>query len=268
MINRLKALSLIKTALEDSVGTRESENISKYYIDSLLDWPIEEKQLFIDIEKLVSGIPVQYVTEVSFFYGKRFKVNNHVLIPRPESEELVHWIKQDYKNRSNHSLCILDIGVGSGCILLSLVTELEARGIGIDISSEALLVCRENADALQCKVDLVQSDILIESQVEGPVQIIVSNPPYILKSEKDRVQDIVSRHEPSCALYVNSNDPLLFYKRIIELSNGLLVEGGHLYFETSDWFHDELKDLVDSIDKKYEFRRDLQGNWRMLKIYF
>ena len=269
MINRDKALNHIKSALVDSVGLREAENIGKYYVDSKVEWPIMEQQLLSDIEKMADGVPVQYITSNSFFYGKRFLVNEHVLIPRPETEELVHFIIQDYKSSSHPDLTILDIGVGSGCILLSVVSELGIKGIGIDVSPEALSVCQVNAHALECNVGLYCSNILVELPIKQPVDIIVSNPPYILKSEKQgRVQDSVDRYEPSIALYVENNDPLIFYKRIIELSEEMLVDGGHLYFETSDLFHDELRELVDSTEKEYEFKKDLQGNWRMLKIYY
>ena len=266
-MNRRDALLKIKIGLTTLVGEREAENIAKYYVDAILDWPLGEKKLEGDIDRLYAGVPVQQVTGVSFFYGHRFIVNEHVLLPRPETEELVYWIAQDYKS-SPSPLRILDIGSGSGCILLSLMRAISnVDGVAIDVSNEALSIVESNAESFGLEVQCIQADILeADLSVHQPYDIIVSNPPYILRSEGERVQDSVHSHEPNVALYVHNEDPLQFYRRILELSKTALEPDGALYFETSDLFHEDLKELVSKSGFQFEFRRDLQGKWRMLNV--
>ena len=267
MKSRVEAAQIIKSSLLETVGDREAENVAKYYVDSIAMWPLSEEKLYADVEKLIEGMPVQYITEVGFFYGKRFRVNENVLIPRPETEELVHWIIQDYKGVQETELSIMDIGVGSGCILLSVLNDVKATGIGIDISKEALRVCSDNAEKLGHSVELHCADILKDFHLDRTVDIIVSNPPYILRSD-NRVQQTVDKYEPDVSLYVDGNDPLVFYKRIIDFGETYITKGGHLYFETSDLYHAELESFIVSKEMEYEFKKDLQGNWRMLRIAF
>ncbi len=251
----------------ETVGIREAENIAKYYVDSIPVWPITKQMLDSDLKKLVEGMPVQYVTGFGFFYGKQIRLNEHVLIPRPETEELVHWIIQDYKRVLGTKLSILEIGVGSGCILLSLLDNVNATGIGIDISKEALKVCSDNAVHLGHSIELHCADILKDFSLDKSVDLIVSNPPYILRSD-NRVQQTVDKYEPDISLYVDGNDPLVFYKRIVDFGETCIKKGGHLYFETSDLYHAELESFIVSKEMEYEFKKDLQGNWRMLRISF
>ena len=266
-MNRNATATRIVDALKSTVGDREAENIAKYYIDAVLDWPQESNRVEQDIVSLEQGVPVQQVTGVSFFYGYRFFVDEHVLLPRPETEELVYWIAQDYKSHIS-PLRILDIGSGSGCIILSLsqvLTTVDA--VAIDISKEALNVTSINAKTFGLKVECLQVDILNDDLADHPpYDIIVSNPPYILRSEGERVQSSVHSHEPNVALYVEGEDPLQFYSRILEIGHTALNQGGKIYFETSDLFHEQLADLVKETGYKSEFRKDLQGNWRMLKV--
>ncbi len=260
------ALGLFRSALKDIYADREIENITRYYMDCQLGSP--EADMLDDISKLKAGMPIQYVTKTSFFYGFQYFIDQGVLIPRPETEELVHWVEQDHKGEAD--LKILDIGTGSGCILLSLVQKLStAEALGIDISNEAQMVFEKNVEYLGLNADFSLLDVFDDAAVaklDQDCDIIVSNPPYILSEEKTRMMTSVIKHEPQKALFVDGKDPLIFYKRIISLLPRLLKADGKAYLETSDLYHDELESVVIDSGMDYEFRKDMQGQWRMLKV--
>ncbi len=262
--NWASVTSDIREVLIDRYGERESSNIASYYRDCLVDIPSPEK-LESDIAKLQQGFPVQYVTGIAFFYGHRFHVNDHVLIPRPETEELVHWVVSDNKHREG--LEILDIGTGSGCILISTLKKIDnAIGIGVDVDKEVIEVAKKNAEYLDVSSSFLQADILsIEHEhLFRNVDIVISNPPYITLTEKTDLH--VHSHEPHLALYVD--EPLIFYIHIIESMKKVGTDGRLCYLEINPLFKDELEGYLESYDLRHEFQKDLQGKWRMLKVYF
>jgi len=250
-------------------GRREAESISLYYFDARRKHNYDDNTFQIDLKKLGSGQPVQYVTNTSFFYGLELYINDNVLIPRPETEELVYWILSD--NKSNKEpLSVLDIGTGSGCIILSLMKKNKSlKGYALDISSSALEVLLINADRLQLDCLTILTDILKDDLAELPkFDLIVSNPPYILANESSIMSASTLENEPHQALFVEGDDPLKYYKRIIELSKSKLNRGGSLYFETSHLHNKELKGYLIDQAMNYKFKADMQGNPRMLKVQF
>ena len=215
--------------------------------------------------KLKNQIPVQYIVGETAFYGLLFKVDKNVLIPRPETEELVEWIVKNHKK--SESLKILDIGTGSGCIAISLAKNLpNAEVFALDISEEALDVAKKNAAMNALKVDFIQADILTIEKLPDNFDVIVSNPPYVRESEKDLMQQNVLSNEPHIALFVENENPLLFYDKIAELAKNHLTENGVLYFEINQYLGTETVDLLKTKGfKNIELKKDIYGVDRMVK---
>ncbi|WP_138433634.1 peptide chain release factor N(5)-glutamine methyltransferase [Winogradskyella algicola] len=236
-----------------------------------------EIDFFFEIlEGLKQQKPIQYLLGETEFYGLLFKVNDNVLIPRPETEELVDWIIKDvkYKIQNSETIKILDIGTGSGCIAISLAKHLsEAQVFAVDISESALEVAKENADSNGVEVKFIKADILESSLWEGVAlrqmgffDIIVSNPPYVRKLEKQEIKPNVLDNEPHLALFVENEKPLIFYKAITDFAVNKLKSNGSLYFEINQYLGQQTKQLlVDAEFKAIELRKDLNGNDRMLK---
>jgi len=225
---------------------------------------IEPTGAFADaLEQLRNGRPLQYILGETEFYGLRFRVDENVLIPRPETEELVQWILNDWKNGAPH---ILDIGTGSGAIAVSLAKNLpDARVSALDISVGALVTAKENARLNNVEIDFRQMDILTDIPT-GKFDVIVSNPPYVRDSERVQMHRNVLDHEPDNALFVPDSDPLRFYRRITESGMELLKEKGALYFEINEAFGSETADLlVNSGYTDMEIRPDIFGKDRMVK---
>lgn len=190
------------------------------------------------IAKLKTHEPIQYILGVAEFYGMNFKVNRSVLIPRPETAELVDIIVDQADGRSD--LRVLDIGTGSGCIAIALASALKfAQVKGIDISEKAITTARENARDLKRNVDFEVADIF-DYKNSGEYDIIVSNPPYIDESEKGEMEANVLDYEPATALFVPDDDPLKFYHQICRFAGEHLADGGRLYFELNPRHADEL----------------------------
>ena len=218
------------------------------------------------VEELKRYRPVQYITGYTEFRGRKFIVNENVLIPRPETEELIDWVVQDFKSKSG--LHILDIGTGSGCIAISLAAELEdASVVAYDISNNALEVAGKNAKLNDVEVDFRQKDILTLPDLPGKYDIIVSNPPYVRKLEKAQMKANVLEHEPDTALYVDDENALIFYKKISELASIALKPGGMLYFEINQYLANETVQIVEKFGFECELKKDIFGNDRMLKAY-
>lgn len=219
--------------------------------------------------RLASGEPVQYIAGHAWFYGMKFSVNPYVLIPRPETEELVAWIYEDYRY-TLEPLRILDIGTGSGCIAITLKKLFGARAevTGIDTSVEALEVARGNAQALQLKVKFVLQDFLGHG-FEGleALDIVVSNPPYIdLTKAPDALRESL-RFEPAVALYPPGEDPDLFYRRIFSGATGVLRAGGSCYVEINEYREAFIRQVA--ADARWPViltRKDLQGKARMMCV--
>ncbi len=226
----------------------------------------EMQQFKLAIEKLQRHEPVQYITGNTEFLGLPFKVNRNVLIPRPETAELIHWILSDLQEGSSKELKILDIGTGSGCIAVSLAKSLpQARVTAIDFSKEALLVAEENARLNEVKVNFVERDILQVVDLEEAYDLIVSNPPYVRDLEKADMQKNVLDFEPASALYVRDDDPLIFYKKITELATRSLNPGGVLYFEINQYLGGQTEEFLKEKDFRTTLKKDIFGVDRMLK---
>jgi len=221
-------------------------------------------------KSLLKHIPLQYVTGKAYFGDMEFAVNSSVLIPRPETEQLVDLICSDLATRNDHPyLRILDIGTGSGCIAITLKNKLpQATVSAIDISEEALKIARSNAEKYKADVEFIKSDILTETQWEILTQydLIVSNPPYVTLSEKQMMKSNVLDYEPHIALFVPDEDPLVFYRSILLFAKSKLSHSGCLWFEINEMFAAEMKDLAISQGfKKTNIIFDFHGKSRFLQ---
>ncbi len=214
---------------------------------------------------LKNHIPIQYIIGEAEFYGLTFNVNNNVLIPRPETEELVDWILKDRKNIQD--IKILDIGTGSGCIAISLAKNLpNAEVFAIDISSEAIKTAELNAQLNKVTVHFMEADILSLNELPQKFDIIVSNPPYVREQEKEQMQQNVLDNEPHIALFVKDENPLLFYNKISDLAKSHLTLNGSLYFEINQYLGLKTVDLLKSKGfKNIELRKDLYEVDRIVK---
>ncbi|HYH16616.1 MAG TPA: peptide chain release factor N(5)-glutamine methyltransferase [Flavisolibacter sp.] len=232
-------------------------------------------------QRLLKHEPVQYVLGEAWFYHLKLFVDKHVLIPRPETEELVHWIITDIKAKGLNvfergpaeadvttQLKILDIGTGSGCIALALKNTMpKAEVWGCDVSEEALNVARRNGSELDIRVDFQGVDILDEAQhrLLPTVDVIVSNPPYIPLKDKDTMHPNVLEHEPHLALFVPDNDALKFYKAIAQFAKKRLYDNACIYFEIHEDLGAAVVSLFESEGYVTELRKDMQGKHRMVK---
>ena len=221
-------------------------------------------------KRLLQGEPIQYVLGQADFCGRTFWVNKHVLIPRPETEELCQWI---FTQKGRFLLCkILDVGTGSGCIAITLAAEIpEAEVTAWDLSEEALTVARENAKRTDVHVSFEQVDALhltsdILHQTSGVYDLIVSNPPYICNKERAKMEANVLEHEPHTALFVSDDDPLLFYRAIAQYGQTALKDGGWLYFEMNPIYADALVDMLSGMSyRDIEIKEDAYGKQRMIR---
>lgn len=221
--------------------------------------------------ELKKGTPIQYILKEAYFYDLVFNVSNAVLIPRPETEELVDLIIKQHqqKTSNNQTLNILDIGTGSGCIPVSLKKHLpQAKVFGIDISEKALDVAKSNAIKNNVEVDFLKLDILSPFNISHfSFNIIISNPPYVLNSEAQQMDARVLEHEPHLALFVEDNDPIIFYKRIIDLCDSYLEPNGWLFFELNPMYAIDVKNYANAskIFNFTEILNDMSGKQRFLK---
>lgn len=215
--------------------------------------------------RLQNQEPIQYIIGKETFCGMPFVVNRHVLIPRPETQDLVEWIAEE--DQQTNPCRLLDMGTGSGCIAISLAKKLPHVQVEAwDISGEALQVARQNALNNQVKVDFHQQDILSASPGIAEWNVIVSNPPYITNKEKAEMEANVLNWEPHTALFVPDHDPLLFYRKIAQLGMSMLVNGGALYFEINRAYGTETIAMLQALG--YEniiIRKDRFNNERMIK---
>jgi release factor glutamine methyltransferase len=217
--------------------------------------------------RLLHGEPLQYITGTQWFLGRPFQVNKHVLIPRPETEELVTWVAEEWKGSTDIS--ILDIGTGSGCIPISLKLLMPAAIVSsCDVSSDALETAKKNAASLGAEMNFVDIDFLNESnwQQLQKYDVIVSNPPYIPVSEQETLDKNVREFEPATALFVPDGDPLIFYRRIALFGKSHLKDGGAIYCELHRDYAEKTKGLFEQMGyTNTTLRNDMHGNMRMLK---
>ena len=211
------------------------------------------------VAELKTNKPIQYILGKTEFYGLKIKVNEHTLIPRPETEQLVDWILKE------NFVVALDIGTGSGCIPIALAKHTDAKVLAIDVSEDALLIAEENAKDNEVEIDFIHQDILQTNSLQK-VDLIVSNPPYVLESEKEKMQENVLDYEPELALFVEDKNPLIFYKKIASLAFNFLNENGKLFFEINAKFGKEtIEMLVDIGFVNIELKKDMNDKDRMIK---
>lgn len=234
----------------------------------------EIKHKFIEaLERLEKQEPIQYIIGETEFFGLKFRVNEHTLIPRPETEELVQWIVEDV-NTNEKSLNILDIGTGTGCIAVSLAKNLpNAKVYALDVSKKAIEVAKENAKLNNVDFTFIEADILnychSALDAESTFDIIVSNPPYVRFSEKQNMKPNVLEYEPELALYVNDENPLQFYEAIVEFAVHNLNTGGKLFFEINQYLGNQMKQLLSEFRfTDVELKKDIFGNDRMIKCVY
>lgn len=273
-------IQLFRNELKDLYSPEEIENFIFFSMNEYLGYTRRHLQLKANqslgeketerfktiLAELKNHKPIQYILGNTEFYGLKIRVNEHVLIPRPETEELVELILQENPAPEN----ILDIGTGSGCIAIALKKHLKDSVVfAIDISDEALLVAKGNAILNQTQVHFLQADILTPLSSEkkdsgSKFDVIVSNPPYVRQSEKDKMSKNVLDYEPHLALFVNDNDPLVFYKAIADFALQNLSASGKLYFEINEKLGSEVKNLLDKKGfKNVEIKKDMSGKERI-----
>ena len=272
----------IRNYLDDTLGSKYPDSELRSFYNWILEYLLSystvdaimntenllQNQTVKDVERIVGLLakekPIQQIVGYAWFYGHQFSVDEHVLIPRPETEELVDWILKD--NLEGKS--ILDIGTGTGCIPICLAKHSSAKVSTLDISEEALKVARNNADTLNVKINFIHADIMSNEVVKklSHYDIIVSNPPYVLESDKKMMSANVIDYEPHIALFVPNDDALKYYHKITEIASRALNPGGILYFEIHESKGFEMIKLLKDIGfTSVELRQDMQGKDRMIK---
>ncbi|WP_296313899.1 peptide chain release factor N(5)-glutamine methyltransferase [Winogradskyella sp. UBA3174] len=233
----------------------------------------ETDMFFKVLEDLKQQKPIQYILGETEFFGLPFKVNKHVLVPRPETEELVTLILQNInKQKNSKAIKVLDIGTGSGCIAISLAKKSPNTSVfALDVSKEAIEIAKQNAKLNNVEITFIEADILSETTWDLEFKdlefdIIVSNPPYVRDLEKEEINPNVLNNEPHLALFVKDENPLLFYRAITSFAKNNLKQNGQLYFEINQYLGEETKQvLIDANFMDIELLKDLNGNDRMLK---
>tara|TARA_B100001996_G_scaffold312623_1_gene254801 strand:+ start:527 stop:1360 length:834 start_codon:yes stop_codon:yes gene_type:complete len=237
---------------------------SKILLADEIELDSNKESLFIDtLNRLKAHEPIQYVLGKTTFMDLEFKVNSNVLIPRPETEELVCLILKEGFNSKE----ILDIGTGSGCIAISLAKNLpNAKVTALDISEEALIVAKENAEKNNVDIEFINADIF-DYQIDKKYDIIVSNPPYVTESEKILMKRNVAKYEPEKALFVKDGNPLIFYKAILDFSKNHLCDNGRVYFEINENRSYDIKELANDYGyKRIDCIKDIFGKKRFCII--
>ncbi len=231
----------------------------------------EQFNFYQAIDRLRNHEPIQYIIGETVFFGLPIKVNNQVLIPRPETEELVAWIIEDTNQKET---TVLDIGTGSGCIAIALAKRLNNAVVSaIDISSSALEVAKKNTlinnvNVKFSRIDMLhfEDDLTLQHEWDSKFDIIVSNPPYVRIQEKELMKSNVIDHEPNLALFVEDDDPLLYYRKISQLSKQYLKHNGILYLEINEYLSNEMKKmLVEEGFNHLQLKKDMFGKNRMIK---
>jgi release factor glutamine methyltransferase len=235
--------------------------------------PEEQSRFYQAVDRLRNHEPIQYILGETEFFGMPIIVNKQVLIPRPETEELVSWIIDDVDKKET---TILDIGTGSGCIAISLAKKLKSAVVSaIDISNKAIEVAKKNALINNVNVEFSRVDVLnfedklvLQDKWKSKFDIIVSNPPYVRMQEKKLMQLNVIDHEPDIALFVEDDNPLLFYRRISELSRQYLKHNGTLYLEINEYLGVEMEKMLNEAGFKHvDLKKDMFGKNRMIKCW-
>ena len=266
-------LTYFKTSLANGFDEREVSSWAYLSISHILgfsksDCIIEaneelteetQNQFLEIVNELKCGKPIQYIFGEIDFFNIKLKVNKSVLIPRPETEELVDWILQEEVNS------ILDLGTGSGCIAIALAKNMQAKITAIDVSNEALNIAEENAKLNAVVIDFLLKDILKTTSLPK-VDLIVSNPPYVLHKEKNKMKKNVLAYEPHLALFVSDNNPIIFYEKIGKLAAKYLNHNGKLFFEINEQYSQEIIIMLSKFGfVNIELKKDINDKDRMIK---
>ena len=269
-----KAYQFLKDSIAPLYGEREAAAICRIVFEDVFSLQsLNSSKEFERIEalkkiqkRLLQSEPVQYITGQADFYGLKFFVDRNVLIPRPETEELVFWVKDTFKNKMETAR-ILDIGTGSGCIIITLkhlLPEIEASGI--DIVPEAILVAKRNAVLNRTSINFWLQDILNMPNEGGVYHCIVSNPPYIPHTEKHLMANNVLNFEPHTALFVENGNALIFYRAIAEYGLEHIVDDGFLFFEVNEYNAKEVSGLLSELGyQDVQLKQDMSGKDRMIR---
>ncbi|MDH4473791.1 MAG: peptide chain release factor N(5)-glutamine methyltransferase [Fluviicola sp.] len=255
--------NLFRFALEDMFGLSNSEQLMQRTVEQSNEFRAKIENVLL---RLTTGEPLQYITGFTYFDNLKLTVSPAVLIPRPETEELVEWVSETLD--ADFSETIIDWCTGSGCIALALKQRFpESTIIGYDWSAEALEVAKQNAKALKLAVSFELQDALAIDASEQKVSVIISNPPYIPENEQELIRSNVRNFEPHIALFVPNESALLFYEAITQKASQQLKSGGWLFFELHEDFAEETRQMVEKTDgfSTVEIRNDLQGKSRMLR---
>ena len=274
------ALRYFKNALVDLYGVREVSSIARIVFEHLFGLNtiqlVTEKpkrlsesdlvRLIRVVKRLKKEEPLQYILGETEFYGLTFKIHSPVLIPRPETEELVQWVLSDLEKHQSETK-VIDLCSGSGCVGISIAKNTTRSSVTcVDIEMAAIRLGKTNAEKLSVHVKFIQCDILNSDIDLQPYQVVVCNPPYVLKSEQKLMAKNVLEFEPGIALFVDDENPLQFYKRIIEL---VLATGKRkvVFFEINEQLKTKLTNMLQSFRiSTFEFRKDLNGKFRLLRL--
>ena len=256
-----EAASITHMVLEHLTGMNKTDRMIHKHQELSVE---QEDRLLSMVTSLLNNRPIQYVLGEAWFGGMKFIVNEHTLIPRPETEELIEWIKATANPEPQK---VLDIGTGSACIPITLKKEFPLWQLtAIDVSDDTLEVAQQNATLNQVAIEFMRMDFLNESLWSNlpDYHIIVSNPPYIKKSEKDSMSANVVDHEPHVALFVPDEDALIFYRKIASFGLSHLKKNGQLFFEINQLLGKEVCTLLEEMGYQPILRKDLHGNDRMI----
>lgn len=281
-----KVVLRITSALREIYPDEEAEEIAFMIIEELTGMSRSEQQKHKDVHlssvqdsrlngmlgRLSTHEPVQYVLGHCWFQGMKLRVDNTVLIPRPETEELVEFVLRSARDKlplQSRNYKILDVGTGSGCIAISLKKKLPEHFEvwAVDRNNESLTIARKNADDQNALVDFIAMDFMDAAQRQQlpRVDVIVSNPPYVTMSEKNSMKENVVRFEPGEALFVPDDDPLIFYRAIIEFAGEKLNEGGEVFVEINESLGKNVVEFFEGTFNDVELRKDMQGKDRMVR---
>ena len=243
----------VRMALEPQFRLSESEMLTFHFA----------------VKDLLKNKPIQYIIGEAEFCDLKFKVNENVLIPRPETSELIHLIAKSQQPTANSQQSILDIGTGSGCIAISLSKQIPTSKVyALDISEKALEVAKENAINNEADITFIHDNILtLNNNIETKFDIIVSNPPYVRELEKSEMRDNVLKWEPHTALFVSDNDPLIFYRNILEFAQTHLKENGEIWFEINEFLGKEMTELCNKMGfSNIDIYKDFRDKERFLSV--
>lgn len=262
--------------LQESFDVREADNLFKFTLEDYFkkryfdvkDYALNDDEieaLNYIYEKISNHFPIQYIFNKADFYGFEFYVDENVLIPRPETEELVHWILNDNNNQNS----LLDIGTGSGCIPISIKKNKPDWNVSaLDVSEKALTIAKQNAVKNEVEIEFILADILNSTFTiqHSQFNVIVSNPPYIPSKEKELMSTSTVQFEPHLALFVPNENPIIFYDKIADFAKQHLEKNGKLYFELNEFNANDVKILLQQKGfQNIEIKKDFSGKDRMLR---